>query len=184
MPRKRKRPTTNSSPRPPRGRKPKLTQALLDQVGEAIEYGAPIRSACQAAGIHRDTYYDWKTKGDLDAKAGRRTLHAEFSDTVRVCEARGEVGLWEAVARGVENGKREAVAAGKLALNALRTRWVKRYHQDARGKGTAGPEAEDVPTVAPEQMDLSVYTPEELELLKRLVLKGRAAAKAKKTGGG
>lgn len=179
MPRQPKPPPDGQKKPPPkrgRGRPPKLTPELLKALGDAIRTGAPIRQACQSEGINRDSYYAWKARGDADRATGRRSIYAEFSDTVRICEAKGEVGYWATVARGAKSGTREHVAAGKLALNALRTRWGKRYHHDAgRGRGAAPDEGGDdgKPETPAKPVDWSKLDRAELAELRRLLAKAR-----------
>lgn len=61
------------------GRPTKYTTKLAKQILAAISAGANIEDACQHAGIHKDTFYEWKK-----AQAG-------FSDAVRRAEIDGKI---------------------------------------------------------------------------------------------
>jgi hypothetical protein len=177
---KRKPPKTDAPPAAPRrgrGRPPKLTRDMLEAIDLGIRTGAPIVQVCQSEGINRDSYYEWKERGAVDREAGRRSLYAEFSDRVRIAEAKGEIGYWASVALGVKTGKAPHVAAGKLALAALRTRWGKRYSQEPSRRGAAGatPPGEEppAPTSSAPAPDLSKLSADELAQFRQLLRKAR-----------
>lgn len=126
----------------PRGRPPKLTHALTEAVCKALATGAPITVCAQRYGFNRDTYYAWLARGLDDLEEGRRTAYADFATKARVAVAEGELGYWEAIREASQSARstkkdgppanKPAVvaakaAAAKVALNALRTRWGKRY---------------------------------------------------------
>ena len=49
--------------RPSRGRPTMLTPELREELCAHLAQGAPIKTACQAVGISKATYYSWRTRG-------------------------------------------------------------------------------------------------------------------------
>ena len=49
--------------RPCRGRPTMLTPELREELCAHLAQGAPIKTACQAVGISKATYYSWRTRG-------------------------------------------------------------------------------------------------------------------------
>ena len=73
-----------------RGRPTKIKDPVVMKALEtAIKMGAPIGTACNFAGISRETYYEWLRKGAKET-AG---IHKDFSDTVIRWDAQGEIDL-------------------------------------------------------------------------------------------
>ncbi|KKN36422.1 hypothetical protein LCGC14_0773640 [marine sediment metagenome] len=70
------------------GRPSKLTPEREEKLLNFIRMGLPIIRACQACGIHVDTYYEWIKKGE-DGKE----IYSEFSDALREAEASAQAVL-------------------------------------------------------------------------------------------
>ena len=49
--------------RPLLGRSLMLTPELREELCAHLAQGAPIKTACQAVGISKATYYSWRTRG-------------------------------------------------------------------------------------------------------------------------
>jgi len=64
----------------------KLTQELLEQIAHDVGEGNYITTVCQAYGISKFTYYDWRKKG----KAGRSGLFKAFYDATEAAVAQAE----------------------------------------------------------------------------------------------
>lgn len=78
---------TNRSP----GRPCLLTPELQDQIVKYLHAGAYIETACAAAGIHKDTLYDWLKKGAAARADGRDDKFSTFSDAVEKAMAEAEL---------------------------------------------------------------------------------------------
>jgi hypothetical protein len=70
------------------GRKPKITEALIDDICQKIRAGASINRACSLAGISRETYYQWRQ--DVLYKRNRNTLALKVKLFKAVDQARQE----------------------------------------------------------------------------------------------
>lgn len=70
------------------GRKPKLTPEVIERLGEALQAGNYIETACDYAGISRQTFYHWLT---LAEQSRSNKLLTELSDTVRRTRAEAEM---------------------------------------------------------------------------------------------
>jgi len=69
-----------------RGRPTKLNEAVANMILGHVRCGAPVEVAARAAGIHRDTYYEWVNRGEREPDS----IYGEFSDKVREAEAFAE----------------------------------------------------------------------------------------------
>ena len=49
--------------RPSRGRPTMLTPELREELCAHLAQGAPVKTACEAVGISRATYYGWRAQG-------------------------------------------------------------------------------------------------------------------------
>lgn len=63
----------------PRGRKSKYEPERVEKLLEAIRLGATYRHACDYAGIHIDTFYEWQDK------------HPEFPEQIKLAEGAGVI---------------------------------------------------------------------------------------------
>lgn len=172
-------PPPKSPTRRRRGRPSELTRPLLESLCRARALGMSVVRAAKANYIHRDTWYAWLERGLADKAEGKRTLYAELSDRVPFEEARGELVLLKRVDKGSRKGTPTAVAAGKLALDALKATRSGRYGQQlARGRpGEEGPAEQPQPGAEEKEaapaVDLSKLSSEELAAFRRLLAKAR-----------
>lgn len=150
------------------GRPPKLTRALMAELCNYLSTGAPITAVCQANGIHRDTYYAWCATGLEHEVEGRHTLYREFSDKASRAVGRGHVGYWAVIARATRTGRREDVAAAKVAIAALRTRWFRKY---TLAQGKEQPEEEQPQEAPSRRLDFTRLSPDERRSLLALYRK-------------
>lgn len=67
------------------GRQTKLTPDVQEKVLHALRLGATHRLACDYAGIHKDTFYDWLKRGEAGAEGDE--LFSDFSDLVKKAQA-------------------------------------------------------------------------------------------------
>lgn len=70
------------------GRKPKLTKEMIKNLGDALQAGNYIETACDYAGINRATLYRWLQEAE---QTGAKPLLRELSDTVRTKRAEAEM---------------------------------------------------------------------------------------------
>lgn len=110
--------STNSDPdRPARGRRSKLTPAVLGKVITSLRAGNYIETAAEFAGIDRATLFRWLAKG----RAARSGQFRDFCDAVEGAIAQAEVA---AVARIVTASQADwKAAAWLLERGPARVRW-------------------------------------------------------------
>lgn len=81
----------------------KLTDAVQQDLVYALGEGAAIAHACDYAGIHPDTYYDWLRRGE----AGEEGF-SEFSESVTRARGRGVLRHLRTITRASEAGSWQA----------------------------------------------------------------------------
>jgi hypothetical protein len=87
----------------PAGRPTSLTPELAKRILASIRAGNYKSTACQAAGIHRDTLNDWEHRG-----ARGEEPYAEFSDALQKAEATAERKLLRQIRLGVDGWQSKA----------------------------------------------------------------------------
>jgi transposase len=109
--------------KPGAGRPSKLTPEVQEKILNAIRTGAFIETAAAAAGIHRDTFYEWMKRGEK-APSG---MYREFKEQLDIAIAESETmclalitaasasGVWQAAAWRLERRFPERWAQQKLA---------------------------------------------------------------------
>lgn len=100
------------------GRKPKINDVVIARICNKIKAGNTLKTACLTAGITYTTFYDWKTKGEIDRKEGRRSKYAEFIDATDHADAVGQARL---VANVIKEG------GWKGSLEILKRRFPKEF---------------------------------------------------------
>lgn len=92
------------------GRPTKLTKELQDKICHSILIGCYVETAVQAAGIHKDTFYEWLKKGNKQ----KQGIYKDFTDAVNqsiadsekrdvsIIDKAGQLGDWRAVAWRLE----------------------------------------------------------------------------------
>lgn len=107
------------------GRPLELTPQLRDQLAKLISLGIPVRVACQAEGIGKTAYYEWRSRG-----AAGEEPYASFFAAINAARAKSEASItlnlisatktdWRAAAWWLEKlrpnryGKRQTVVLKK-----------------------------------------------------------------------
>ena len=88
------------------GRPTKLNDELQEKICEGVRLGLTPERAAVLAGIHRDTFYDWKAKGEK-AKTGR---FFDFSDAVKKAQIRFEEDNLEIIRKAARGRTWQAAA--------------------------------------------------------------------------
>lgn len=65
------------------GRETKLNKEMIDEIVGYIELGFTIKDTCEAVGISKDTFFEWKKQGKKDKENGIKSLFSEFSDSIK-----------------------------------------------------------------------------------------------------
>lgn len=104
------------------GRPTKLTPLLADQIVSDLETGAYVETAAEAAGINRQTLYNW-----LDAGVRGEEPYASFLDSVMRARAKAELDLLRTVLAGDSEGK--GFGPAKAAAFVLERTRPNRYAQ-------------------------------------------------------
>lgn len=109
-----------------RGRKPKLTWQVQQQVVQFLRTGATLEAAAGAVGIHRTTLQRWLEKGDHDTRGRYHNFFAEVTKAQSEFEIRSQATIlkaaqtdWKAAAWGLE--RRFPERYGKQFNAGLRT---------------------------------------------------------------
>lgn len=102
----------------------KLTPEIEDKILAMLQLLIPIETATAAAGISRQTFYNWRRQGKADREAGLETDFSRFLDNVEKAEALGE-----AVAVRNIHG-----AGPQYQLALLRSRFPTRWAESQRLK--------------------------------------------------
>ena len=66
----------------------KLTRVVCDKICEGVLKGNYITTVCKSVGIHPQTYYSWKKKGEQGLEP-----YKEFYERVTECEAQAEMDI-------------------------------------------------------------------------------------------
>jgi len=103
----------------PRGRPPKLTPELIEQIATAIRGGNYIETAAAFSGVKKSTLYDWLRRG---AKQ-KSDIYRDFSDAVEKALAASEI---RDVLRIDEAGKKNWQAIAWRLERRFPKRWGRR----------------------------------------------------------
>lgn len=68
----------------------KLDKALEKRICQAIRAGLTYERAAAAAGIHYDTFNEWRKIAKVDAANDVTSIHTEFAEALEQAEAEGE----------------------------------------------------------------------------------------------
>lgn len=78
------------------GRKTKLTAETLEELCQNIEHGLPIQQACRRVGIVKQTYYNWRRRGQQDPDS----IYGQFFERLETAEAECQHRALEAIWAG------------------------------------------------------------------------------------
>ena len=56
---------------------------MIDEIASYIELGFTIKDTCEAVGIMKSTFFDWRSQGKRDRENGIKSLFSEFSDSIK-----------------------------------------------------------------------------------------------------
>lgn len=82
------------------GRPTIFTPKLQKKLKEALDQYAPIRTACEYAGIHFQNYYNWQTYAKECKLRGEENEHTQFFDALMEIRAKRTIGLSKRIAEG------------------------------------------------------------------------------------
>jgi len=89
-----------SEENPVMGRPPKFTTKVRNRLIEAFEKRAPILTACEFAGIHRDTYYRWQNYAEACKKNNEQNEYTDFYDILHKIKSERTFSLIEQIIEG------------------------------------------------------------------------------------
>jgi hypothetical protein len=85
----------SKKPKTVKGRPPKLTQELQDQIVQYIKVGAYIETAAAACGLNKSTFYDWLKRGARAQQKGEwpeeEQKYVDFSNAIEKATADAEL---------------------------------------------------------------------------------------------
>lgn len=79
-----------------RGRKPKLTWQVQQQIVQHLKVGAYLETAAEAVGIHRTTLFRWIQKGEEAARGRYRDFYVAVAQAQSEFEIRNQVTILKA----------------------------------------------------------------------------------------
>jgi hypothetical protein len=97
------------------GRRPILTRQLQERICQLIRAGTYDYVAAEAAGISRQTFFDWLRRGEGRSERGTAPAHVKFVAAVRLAQA-------------------EARASAEVTVRKMDPKWwLSRMHRDRTG---------------------------------------------------
>jgi hypothetical protein len=141
------------------GRKTKLTTQMIEDLCSNIEHGLPIQQACRRVGIVKQTYYNWKRKGQADPDS----VYGEFFSRLETAEAECQHRALEAIWLG----NKDWVAKAWL----LERRWPELY-----GRGLDRQAAMQVDDVQRKKVDDAELEDQDDDTILELIEAENAAA--------
>lgn len=112
------------------GRPTKLTPELQAEICELIRKGNFVETACEAVGVHKGTYYNWRNRGERSAKG----VYCDFFNAIKRAEADGEAAHVANIAADNTNTKDWQRSAWWLERRYPQ-RWGKVDRVDVTSKG-------------------------------------------------
>lgn len=65
------------------GRETKLNKEMIAEISSYIELGFTIKDTCEAVGISKETFFEWKKQGKRDKESGIKSDFSDFSDSIK-----------------------------------------------------------------------------------------------------
>lgn len=107
-----------------RGRQPKLTPELSDQICRYIASGLTKKGAVDAACVSQSSLYLWLEKGERDKARGKKTVYSDFLESLRRAEGSFKMGRINTIRQASSDDWRAAA-------------WLlERCYRDEYGKST------------------------------------------------
>lgn len=155
----------------PAGRPTILTPELQDKILEAVRAGAYVETAVKAAGVSKQTFYNWLKRGNREKKRlakntrarmrKREAPYVEFVDAIQKTFAEAE--LRDLVLIGIAAKTQWQAAAWRLER-----KFPQRYARRERHE-ISGPRGKPIPIVTAETADLEKLSDQELDDLDRAI---------------
>jgi hypothetical protein len=147
-------------------RKPKLTEALQDDICRHIESGQFQGIAAQLAGVHEATFWRWMAEGEDTVDERGTVLKAatprkrEFREAVTRAKVRAEAAMALTVRLAAQNGDWKAAAFWLERVQ--HERWGRKTKTELTGKGDGPIQTQQLPA------DLSGLSDADLDTLERI----------------
>lgn len=104
----------------------KLTEELTARIAALLRNGNYIATACGVAGIHPDSYFAWRERGEADIEAGVRSAFAEFAEATTRARAEGRALLLQEI-RSASRGTERRPGDWRAAAWILERSWPEEY---------------------------------------------------------
>lgn len=88
----------------------KLSEEVTHRVAGLLRNGNYVTTAMQACGLHPDSYYAWRERGEADQDAGIATEFSEFAEACARARAEGQAMLLQMVRASAVAGDWKAAA--------------------------------------------------------------------------
>jgi len=82
------------------GRPTIFTAKVQKKLKDAFDQYAPVRTACEYAGIHFQNYYNWQNYAEECKLRGEENEHTRFFDTLHEIRSNRVIGLAKRIAEG------------------------------------------------------------------------------------
>jgi hypothetical protein len=103
------------------GRPTKLCDEVAQRIVALVRAGNWLSTAAGAAGVHRDTVYDWLKRGEAEDPPDTDAAFVDFALAYRAAEADAEAEALAAIRKRTKNHKGQAW-------------WLERRHPDRWGR--------------------------------------------------
>jgi len=84
------------------GRPTLFTPKVQKKLKEALDQYAPIITACAYAGIHKQTFFNWRNYADDCKLRGEENEHTSFFDSLNEIQSKRVIGLAKRIAEGAK----------------------------------------------------------------------------------
>ncbi len=138
----------------------KLTKETATKVINAIHQCCFVETAAAVAGVARSTLHEWLRRGEIDLKAGKRTIAAQLKKDFDAASATAELNLLTIVDKAAPND-------WKAAAFKLERRWPDRW---ARRQVLSVTRDDGIMTST--MLDLQNLNDTDLRTLRELIKKG------------
>jgi len=103
------------------GRPTKLNPEIQAKIVNLIKAGNYNEVACQAVGIHKDTFYFWMEKG----RAAKSGIYSDFSDAIENASAVSEAHYLELIHKAAKEDTTKWQASAWFLERKFKKRWMR-----------------------------------------------------------
>lgn len=142
----------------PRGRRPKLTRAIIEKVADGIRLELTQEESAVYAGISEQSFYNYRDQGEADRRVGKGSIFVEFVEALERAQVHVKARCMATINKAIDGGSWQA---------AFRLLECRHPEQFARRSALAVNAKVNVTSDAPavvrfDLRELEAFTPEQL----------------------